>query len=118
MAYAPEERTRDGRISDLIVADNLMLVDYRSPDYLRGFVRNRDIRRHCSELVSAFQVKTPGLDTPARNLSGGSIQKLILARECRARASLPVSPAVTRPTLELSIQPSRAQDAQAPGSVP
>ena len=44
-------------------------------------------RRHSDELVAEFDVKTPSLDTPARNLSGGNIQKLILARELsRTRA--------------------------------
>ena len=46
-----------------------------------GFLRTHAIRRHCQELVSAFDVKTPSFDTPASNLSGGNIQKLIMARE-------------------------------------
>jgi simple sugar transport system ATP-binding protein len=80
--YVPEERMRDGVIGEFTVADNLMLVDSTNPSYLRwGFLRSRDIRRRCAELVEAFGVKTPGLDTPTRNLSGGNIQKLILARE-------------------------------------
>ena len=36
---------------------------------------------HARELVSKFSVKTPRLDTPIKNLSGGNIQKLIMARE-------------------------------------
>ena len=39
------------------------------------------IRSHCEHLVDDFAVKTPDISTPARNLSGGNIQKLILARE-------------------------------------
>jgi len=82
LGYVPEERMRDGVIGDFTVADNLMLVDTRKPEFSRwGFLKNGAIHRHCRELVSAFQVKTPGLDTPGRNLSGGNIQKLILARE-------------------------------------
>ena len=82
LAYVPEERMRDGVISDFSVADNLILVDNRSRAYSRfGFLRRKAIRRHCERLVDDFAVKTPDIDTPARNLSGGNIQKLILARE-------------------------------------
>ena len=73
---------RDGVVPGFTVAENLLLIDNDKPEYSRfGFLRNRVIRRHCAELVAAFDVKTPDLDTPTRNLSGGNIQKLILARE-------------------------------------
>ena len=39
------------------------------------------INQHCQQLVDEYAVKTPTLDTPARNLSGGNIQKMIIARE-------------------------------------
>jgi len=82
LAYVPEERMRDGVVPDFTVAQNLLLVENRNRKYSRfGFLRPRAIRRHCQELVSAFDVRTPSLDTPARNLSGGNIQKLIMARE-------------------------------------
>jgi len=82
LGYVPEERMRDGVVGEFTVADNLMLVDSRNPAYLHGgFLRRHHIRKHCAELVRAFGVKTPSLDTPTRNLSGGNIQKLILARE-------------------------------------
>lgn len=82
LAYVPEERMRDGVVGDFSVSDNLILVDNRSRHYSRwGFLRRGVIRRHCEQVVAAFGVKTPGLGTPARNLSGGNIQKLILARE-------------------------------------
>jgi len=95
LGHVPEERMRDGVIANFTVADNLMLVDSRSPTYTRwGFLRNRAIRVHCQELVGAFAIKAPSLGTPARNLSGGNIQKLILARELsgRPRALLVAQP--------------------------
>ncbi|MGB9111843.1 MAG: ATP-binding cassette domain-containing protein, partial [Acidimicrobiales bacterium] len=89
LAYVPEERMRDGVISDFSVADNLILVDNRSRVYSRfGFLRRKAIRRHCERLVDDFAVKTPDIDTPARNLSGGNIQKLILARELSGHPSV------------------------------
>jgi len=82
LGFVPEERMRDGIVPGFTVAENLLLIDNAAPAYSRfGFLRNRVIRRHCDELVDAFDVKTPDLDTPAHNLSGGNIQKLILARE-------------------------------------
>ncbi len=100
LAYVPEERMRDGVIGDFTVSDNLMLIDYRDPAYSRwGFLRSGVIGRHCRELVSAFSVKTPGLGTPAHNLSGGNIQKLILARELSGQ-----------PRVLLVAQPTRGVD--------
>jgi simple sugar transport system ATP-binding protein len=100
LGYVPEERMRDGVIGDFTVSDNLMLIDHRSPGYSRwGFLRSGVIDRHCHELVSAFSVKTPGLDTPAHNLSGGNIQKLILARELSGQ-----------PRVLLVAQPTRGVD--------
>jgi general nucleoside transport system ATP-binding protein len=82
LAYVPEERMRDAVIGDFTVAENLILGTSADPDCARwGFLRSRAIRRHCRQLVAEFDVRTPGLDTPARNLSGGNIQKLIMARE-------------------------------------
>jgi simple sugar transport system ATP-binding protein len=73
---------RDGVVPEFTVAQNLLLVENRDPRYSRlGFLRRSAIRRHCQELISEFDVRTPSLETPARNLSGGNIQKLIMARE-------------------------------------
>jgi ABC-type uncharacterized transport system ATPase subunit len=100
LGYVPEERMRDGVVADFSVAENLLLIDSSSPTYSRfGFLRNRVIRRRCQELVTAFDVKTPKLDTPVRNLSGGNIQKLILARELSRN-----------PRVLLAAQPTRGVD--------
>jgi len=82
LAYVPEERMQDAVIGDFSVAENLILVDSSGRSFARwGFLRRRAIRRHCSELIKEFDVRAPGLDTPAGHLSGGNIQKLIMARE-------------------------------------
>ncbi len=82
LGYVPEERMRDGVVADFSVAENLLLVDSQSPAFSRlGFLRSGQIRRHCEALVAAFDIRTPTVDTPVRNLSGGNIQKLIMARE-------------------------------------
>jgi len=100
LGYVPEERMRDGVVPEFSVAENLLLIDNGVPEFSRwGFLRTRAIRRHSEELVREFDVKTPSLDTPVRNLSGGNIQKLILAREMSAG-----------PRVLLAAQPTRGVD--------
>ena len=90
LGYVPEERMRDGVIGDFTVAENLMLVDSDKPAFVHlGFLRRRSVRARAKELVALFDVRTPGIDTPTRNLSGGNIQKLILARELSGDAEGP-----------------------------
>jgi general nucleoside transport system ATP-binding protein len=82
LAYVPEERMKDAVIGEFSVAENLILVDSSGRGFAQfGFLRNRAIRKHCAELVQEFDVRTPGIDTQAGHLSGGNIQKLIMARE-------------------------------------
>jgi len=103
LAYVPEERMRDAVIADFSVAENLILVDSSGRAFARwGFLRGRDIRRHCAELIKEFDVKTPNLDIPAGHLSGGNIQKLIMARELSGS-----------PKVLLVAQPTRGIDVSA-----
>ena len=97
MAYVPEERMRDGAIGEFSVRDNLFLYDHASSEYRLGiFLRFAKMREHARKLVSDFAVKTPGIDTSLRSLSGGNIQKLILARELSRRPSMLVAAQPTR----------------------
>src|SRR5512134_2409979 len=82
LSYIPEERMRDGMIKDFTIAENMVLREHHKPPYSRyGFLNLRDISRHAEELIRQFHVKTPSQETHARNLSGGNIQKVVLARE-------------------------------------
>lgn len=101
VAYVPEERMRDGAIGDLTVAENLMLIDYRhSPFARRGLLRPAAIGQRCRELVERYAVKTPDLETPIRHLSGGNIQKVVIAREFSGEAAVLV---VAQPTRGVDI---------------
>ena len=51
---------------------------------------------HATDLVKQFSVKTPSLDTPIKNLSGGNIQKLILARELSRKPKILIAAQPTR----------------------
>jgi len=73
---------RDGMIKEFSVSENMILREHQKMPYSHsGFLHLRDIARHTDELISKFDVKTPSRDTLAKNLSGGNIQKVVLARE-------------------------------------
>ena len=100
IAYIPEERMRDGTIGEFTVAENLILTSHDLlPTSRRGFLNFKEIESGCSDLVRRFTVKTPTLDTPTANLSGGNIQKLIIARELSGD-----------PDVLLAAQPTRGVD--------
>src|SRR4030067_65282 len=100
LAYIPEERMRDGVIKELSVEENLMMEDHGQPPFARGiFLDFRRIARHCDDLIHGFEIKTPSRATPLRNLSGGNIQKLILARALAGR-----------PVVLVAAQPTRGVD--------
>jgi simple sugar transport system ATP-binding protein len=82
LSYIPEERMRDGMIKEFTVAENMVLREHHKQPFSRsGFLSLRDISSHADRLISKFQVKTPSHETLAKNLSGGNIQKVVLARE-------------------------------------
>jgi ABC-type uncharacterized transport system ATPase subunit len=82
LSYIPEERMRDGMIKDFTVAENMILREHEKMPYSRyGFLNLGEISRHADELIKKFHVKTPSRETHAKNLSGGNIQKIVLARE-------------------------------------
>jgi ABC-type uncharacterized transport system ATPase subunit len=97
LSYIPEERMRDGAIREFSVQENLFLHDHSLPEYTHGiFLDFRKMTAHARELVDAFAVKTPGLDTPVKNLSGGNIQKLIMGRELSRNPKVLIAAQPTR----------------------
>ncbi len=97
MAYIPEERMKDGMIQDFSVAENLVLREHHLVPYSRsGFFNHQAIAGHADELIRTFQVKTPSRETLAKSLSGGNIQKLVLARELSRRPRVLVAAQPTR----------------------
>ena len=82
LSYIPEERMKDGMIKDFTVAENMILREHQNQPYSRyGFLNLGEIARHSAGLITQFQVKTPSQETLAKNLSGGNIQKVVIARE-------------------------------------
>jgi simple sugar transport system ATP-binding protein len=100
LSYIPEERMRDGMIKNFSVAENMILREHHKQPYSRsGFLNLRGIASHSDELIKKFRVKTPSHDTLAKNLSGGNIQKVVLAREISRS-----------PRVILAAQPTRGLD--------
>ena len=97
VAYVPEERMRDGAIGDFTVAENLILINHdRPPISNRGLLDLGAMERIGADLIKRFTVKTPSLDTPTSSLSGGNIQKLIIARELSSEPQVLVASQPTR----------------------
>ena len=97
IAIIPEERMRDGAIGDFSVQENVFLHDHAEKTYRRGiFLDFRKMAAHAKALVRDFAVKTPAVETPIKNLSGGNIQKLIMARELSRKPSVLIAAQPTR----------------------
>lgn len=100
LSYIPEERMRDGMIKEFTIAENLILREHHKPPYSKnGFLNLRTIAAHADALINAFRIKTPSRETLARNLSGGNIQKIVLARELSRN-----------PRVIIAAQPTRGLD--------
>jgi simple sugar transport system ATP-binding protein len=82
LAYIPEERMKDGVIQEFTVAENSILRDAaRQPFSRNGFLALRVVGEFADRLIRNFQIKTPSRDTRVKSLSGGNIQKVVVARE-------------------------------------
>jgi simple sugar transport system ATP-binding protein len=103
IAHVPEDRQRRGLLLDFDLAENAILgVDDRAPVAVgpaHSWLDRQAIRRRAQTIVDDFDVRPPDLHLPARALSGGNQQKLILGREM----ALP-------PKLLLVAQPTRGVD--------
>lgn len=100
VSHVPEDRTRVGSAPGLSLADNFIMKTYRQPPIARGWVLNRPvIRQEAERLKAAYDIAAPSVAVQARLLSGGNLQKAILAREMS-----------TRPKLIVAVQPTRGLD--------
>ncbi len=97
IAYVPEDRLGTGVAPSLPIASNVALKSYRGGDVTRGpLLRLRRIRDRALELIRRYDVKAPGPGTPARQLSGGNLQKVVIAREFSGEPRILIAAAPTR----------------------
>ncbi len=89
VARIPEDRHAVGVVGDLPVWENAVSERLRGP-FARGpWIRQRAARDHARRILQAFDVRGGGADAPARALSGGNMQKLILGRALMAPDARP-----------------------------
>ncbi|MEO8285703.1 MAG: ABC transporter ATP-binding protein [Chloroflexota bacterium] len=97
IAHVPEDRHKFGLVLTYPVSDNLVLNTYNNPPFANGVLRNdRSIIEFARKLVKKFDVRTPSVSVPVRNLSGGNQQKTILARELSRQIRLLIAAQPTR----------------------
>ncbi len=100
VGHVPEDRAGVGSAPNLSVVDNLMMKHYRHEPVASGWFMDHEASRAiATRLLAAYKVSSPSIDTPVRILSGGNLQRVILAREIDAA-----------PTLLVAVQPTRGLD--------
>jgi len=101
VAHIPEERIRFGIVPNLSVYENVVLRDYYHEPFSKGsFLNYPYIKEHSKKLVKEFSIDTPSIETSVKLLSGGNIQKLILAREISTKSNLIIA---AHPTYGLDV---------------
>ena len=103
IAHIPEDRHRRGLLLDFDLAENSILGDHYRPPAVVGpadvFLNDQVIRARALQIIKDFDVRPANPDLPARSLSGGNQQKLIIGREFKLK-----------PKLLLVSQPTRGVD--------
>jgi ABC-type uncharacterized transport system ATPase subunit len=100
MAYVPEDRTHVGSAPNLSVTDNVIMKKYRQPPILHAGLLDMNVAtKLATELKQAYDIIVPTVTTPVRLLSGGNLQRVILAREISGL-----------PKFMVAVQPTRGLD--------
>ena len=100
LSYIPEDRMVDGCASEASIQDNMISTTYESNDLSsKIFLKDKNIKDRAVSLVERFSVKTRSEKEKVSSLSGGNIQKVVVAREWS-----------TNPELMIAEQPTRGID--------
>ena len=83
LAHIPEDRLSTGVSPEASISDNLLTGRHDDREFLRfGFhLRTDVIRRYTEDLYKRYDIRSGGIDTQAEDMSGGNLQKLVVARE-------------------------------------
>jgi len=101
ISHVPEDRLGTGLAPSLSVTNNVAIKTYRGRSLSRGpLLALRRMRDLALGIIRRYDVKTPGPETPVRNLSGGNLQKLVLGREFEDH---PLVLVVAQPTRGLDV---------------
>lgn len=107
ISLIPADRTLVGTAPNLSVTDNMIMKNYDQPPISMGWrVLSSEADRYASDLKEAYDIIVPSINTSVRLLSGGNLQKVILAREISSE-----------PIFMIAVQPTRGLDVGAIESV-
>lgn len=77
----PEDRAGTGLLMNFSIAENLILESHtKTPFSHRSFLNKDEIRKYAEKLIKEYEIDTPSPNVPVRNLSGGNLQKVLLAK--------------------------------------
>ena len=97
MGRIPEDRIDMGLLMDLSVEENLILETHLSPVFHTcGLMKSRKIHRYSDDLIKAYSIATAGRDAVTKSLSGGNLQKVMLARELAGKPAIVIASQPTR----------------------
>ncbi|RKX74413.1 MAG: heme ABC transporter ATP-binding protein [Spirochaetes bacterium] len=100
IARIPEDRIDTGLLMDLSVEENLILEVHSTPAFQqRGLFNFQNIHNFSETKIREYNIKTDNRDAPTKTLSGGNLQKVILARELAGE-----------PIVLIACQPTRGLD--------
>lgn len=106
LRYVTDDRLGEGIVASLSVALNLVLKRIgQMPFWQRGVIQQRVLHDTARELVRDFDVRTPSVESRAGTLSGGNVQKVILARELSFEPRIVI---YHKPTQGLDVKTTRA----------
>jgi len=100
VSHIPEDRTRVGTAPNLSITDNVIMKNYNQPPIGRnGMINSVAANQYAAQLKDTYEIIVPSIETPVRLLSGGNLQRVILAREISCC-----------PSLLVAVQPTRGLD--------
>ncbi len=97
MGRIPEDRIGTGLLMDLSVEENMILEDHASDEFQTwSLMKSKRIHRYSDDLIDAYNIATAGRDAVTKSLSGGNLQKVMLARELAGRPAVIIAAQPTR----------------------
>jgi simple sugar transport system ATP-binding protein len=103
--YITDERLGEGTVGIFSVATNLLLKEIGQPPFWRHGISDWErIHENARRQIERNDIRTPSEKTPVARLSGGNIQKVLLARELNSEAKVVV---FNKPTYGLDLQNTR-----------
>lgn len=102
LRYVTDDRLHEGTIGSMSVAMNLVVKRIgKRPFWRFGQIQNKAVDQEAARLIDEYDIRTPSSATRAGTLSGGNIQKILLARELTHGAGVVV---VNKPTYGLDLR--------------